>query len=166
MEIPLKNGGVALIDDADYPIVANIEWRREASKHGRTAYATYAYRIGNKSRCLLMHRLILGLTDPLIWTDHINHNGLDNRRANLRPATPTQSNCNVPLSRANKSGFKGVYFCTRTRRWVATIKSNRRTHRLGYFRSPLEAAYAYDCVARLAFRQFAYLNFPHLPSPY
>lgn len=159
MEIPLTNGGVALIDDADYHLVSGKRWHWRTNKGGLTRYASHSH----KGRTVFMHRVILGLTDPHTFTDHVNHNGLDNRRCNLRPATPAQSQYNMPLSKANSSGYKGVTFYKDRGVWRAAIKVNRRSFHLGHFPCPLAAALAYDIAARTYFGHFACLNFPDAP---
>jgi hypothetical protein len=77
-EVPLTNGAVAIVDDADYALVADLKWMPARSK-----YTTYA--VSLSSPPVTMARLILGLTtgDGKI-AHHNNRNGLDNRRSNLR----------------------------------------------------------------------------------
>jgi len=78
--------------------------------------------------------------------DHVDGNGLDNRRSNLRLATASQNQCNQRRSSANSSGFKGVTWCRKGKRWKARIKVNKVLKHLGTFTSP-EAAYAAYCAA-------------------
>ena len=101
-----------------------------------------------------MHRQILGCqADQQI--DHRNHNTLDNRRSNLRLATPSQN----AINRRKAKGYKGV---SRVRdKWRATIGSVRKKERrhLGYFPSAERAAKAYDAAAIEMYGEFALLNF-------
>jgi hypothetical protein len=104
-----------------------------------------------------MHKLLTGWPQ----TDHINGNGLDNRRCNLRPVTSQQNRANQRKTRGT-SQFKGVYLRRRERNWEAAIKVNRRRIYLGTFSSEVEAARAYDAAARHHFGEFAALNFPRV----
>lgn len=162
MEIPLSNGGIALIDDADYPLVKNHRWTRIKSRKSETFYAVTATQKDGVVTRLKMHRVILGLTDPKVFCDHADHNGLNNRRENLRPADPTQSRWNNPKPRTNTSGFKGVSRGQRcvSRPWRAVASAYHRRFYLGYFATPEEDARAFDRFARAHHGPFAYLNFP------
>jgi len=90
--------------------------------------------------------------------DHINHNGLDNRKANLRLATFAQNARNSRMRR-NRSGYKGVCFTNDRGKYRAVIWHNNIRIHLGYFDSPISAAKAYDHAARKYHREFAVLNF-------
>ncbi|MEW6206671.1 MAG: AP2/ERF family transcription factor, partial [Pseudomonadota bacterium] len=111
---------------------------------------------------ILMHRLILN-APPGIQIDHIDMDGLNNTKANLRLATPQQNRCNRSKTRANTSGYKGVIqnkSAWKTTKWIASIVVNRKRMYLGSFNTPEEAAYAYDNAAKQYFGEFARLNFP------
>jgi len=104
-----------------------------------------------------MHRRLISVPSPLV-IDHINGNGLDNRKANLRPATVAQNAQNAG-KRKNRSGYKGVWFAKEKRRWRAAIWHNNSRKYLGCFKSPPEAAKAYDNAAKKYHKEFAVLNF-------
>ena len=92
--IKLKNGGIALVDELDFERVSALNWRRRDESH--TSYAFTVLRPTNNGKrgtlkYILMHRFILQLTDPKIEVDHINHNGLDNTRMNIRPCTQAEN---------------------------------------------------------------------------
>ena len=108
-----------------------------------------------------MHRLITNAPKGLM-VDHINHNGLDNRRKNLRLCTVSQNNRNRrPITRPNKgSKYKGVTFDKKRNLFKAEIQHNKKKYFLGRFKSQIKAAQAYDKKARELFGEFAYLNFP------
>lgn len=107
-----------------------------------------------------IHRLLLGATDPKIQVDHINGNKLDNRKKNLRLATNQQNQYNVGLRKDNTSGYKGVSWYKKGKKWHAAIRNGNKSIHLGYFKTAVEAARAYDKAAVEFFGEYAYLNFP------
>jgi hypothetical protein len=165
-EIPLYGkvaaGRVALIDEEDFELVAPYRWNvREVWKNGHHVSGPYALTSlsrrdhGGKAPTLLMHVLIMG--QP--WVDHVNGNGIDNRRSNLRLATPAQNAANRRMRQSGISQYKGVALVKASGRWIAHL-GNRH---LGVFSSELSAAYAYDLAAREAYGEFAFTNFD--PGP-
>lgn len=154
VEIPLSgskaNGRTALVDVDDYPIVAGYTWRVfEAPGDG--PYAQTSVFINGVRTTRRMHRILSS-----VEVDHQNRNGLDNRRANLRPATRSQNTANT-RGKGGKSPYKGVHKSGHN--WRAQITVNYRKHQLGSFKSDLEAARAYDVAARQFFGEFAFTNF-------
>ena len=150
-QIELTRGYVATVDDADYEWLTSLgSWSARETVDGRV-YAQRA--VGRTTE--QMHRVIAGHA----LVDHINGDGLDNRRSNLRPATVTQNNRNARRRKDNRSGFKGV-----TRQasglWRARITVDGLQIRLGTFDAPEDAARAYDAAAIHHFGEFARLNFP------
>ncbi|KPL25465.1 MAG: hypothetical protein AMJ75_01080 [Phycisphaerae bacterium SM1_79] len=107
-----------------------------------------------------MHRQILKVPDHM-FVDHINHNGLDNRKANLRPATRTQNNRNRrKVHKANfHSKYKGLTWYKREKRWAVRIMADGNSKFIGYFQNEIEAAKAYDTAAKKYHGEFAVLNF-------
>lgn len=155
IEIPLTQGHVALVDVDDYEVVIARPWSVRANGdrlYAQCAARTSAYRKTTRQ----MHRVLTGW--PLV--DHANGNGLDNRRGNLRPASPSQNNANARVRPGTSSGFKGVTWHGSSGKWLARTHLKGRVYRLGFFADPAEAARAYDAKARELFGQFARLNFP------
>lgn len=146
----------ALVDDADYEFLN--QWKWWAYKKGYTFYALRSQ--SNPTKKIRMHRQILGLTDPAIRSDHINRNGLDNQRSNLRSCTQGENMRNTGMSKNNKSGYKGVCWCKTGRKWKAEISVNSKTVFLGYYTCLVKAAKAYDTAAIKHYRDFANTNFP------
>lgn len=154
VEIPLGGreaaGRVALIDIDDYESVAERAWHVHESKRPGSNYGPYA---ANKTKKkIYMHSLVTGW--PAV--DHENHNGLDNRRRNLRPATKAQNGANQQKQAGSSSQYKGVSWSKRSGRWRAYITGKH----IGYFRTEELAAKAYDRAATKKFGEYALLNFP------
>lgn len=156
-ELRLVNGLVTLVDDADYAtLVAAGPWQFFQAPNHRVAYARRTKNVTD-GRPTYMHKFLTGW--PL--TDHINGDGLDNRRENLRRATPTQNNANCGPRGHNTSGYKGVSLRPdRGNRWRATIRAYGHQRFLGLYNDINEAARAYDAAAVELFGEFARLNFP------
>ncbi len=155
--IPLTRGKFAIVDPEDYPWLALFRW------HAHTGSATFyavRHKPGSRKKLIWMHREVLGVPHWLC-VDHINHNGLDNRKANLRPATKSQNSRNKRLGRKNTSSkYRGVHWHRRFGKWQAAIRINRKPIHLGYFKNETEAAKAYDAAAKKYDEQFFPLNFP------
>lgn len=154
--IQLSRGKVALIDDVDAELMSRFKWHAHKSQtkwYAMTDLGTF------RRTMLYMHRLIIRTRVGEI-IDHINGNGLDNRRSNLRICTLRQNLCFRPAPKNNRSGFKGVGFDRKSKKWRASITSNRKWFYLGLFDSKKEAALAYDSAAKEKFGEFAFLNFP------
>jgi hypothetical protein len=92
--------------------------------------------------------------------DHINSNGFDNTRANMRNITQRQNSYNQSKQVGTISIYKGVNYDKRRHRWYARIRLGRERFFLGYFDTEIEAARAYDYMAVRLFGEFARLNFP------
>jgi hypothetical protein len=153
--IPLSNGMVAIVDAEDYAKLAQHTWT--ANTRARTVYALRGEMRQGRPCTIHMHREILGLQlgDPH-EADHINGNGLDNRKENLRIATRAQNARHQTLRPLPSSGFRGV---NRQRNvWRARIAVNGRRLCLGTFKTPEEAAAAYDTAAREHHGEFAATN--------
>jgi AP2 domain-containing protein len=152
--VPLTKGLVAIVDEADMPLISAIAWKAE--DHAGCRYAAYNEYIGNyRQRKVYMHRLIIGAGKNQ-RVDHRNGNGLDNRRSNLRIATVGQNAAN--RAAYSKTGYKGVHVKP-SGNFHASISKDKRTIYLGTFPTPEEAARAYDVAAISLHGEFARLNF-------
>jgi hypothetical protein len=154
-EIPLKNGGVALVDDQDWAAVSVHKWVGYQSNRSKKTYALCFTSEKGKTIAHYMHRDILGLQyGDERQGEHRSENGLDNRRSNLRLATDAQNKWNRGPHCSNKLGIKGVYRhpCGKYR---ASIQCNKKRHSLGLFETLEEAVQAYQVAAQSLHGEFA-----------
>ena len=170
-----------LLDDEDYELVTNVHWswyiRRFQYKDKEKWYGEakmgpnqakkfrelYPDHYLSSSGCLMMHKFIMNSPKGMC-VDHINHDGLDNRRENLRICTYSQNSQNKRLREDSRSGYKGVYVAPNGGRFQAYIRkpnSPKRQISLGYYETAAEAARVYDKAAKELFGEFAYFNFPN-----
>lgn len=156
-EIKLTSGEAVLLDDADFDVVSPYVWRRVKSS---TLYA--AARIGEKT--VYMHRLLMSPGDE-DYVDHVNHNGLDNRRGNLRVVSPRENQMNRRKEDGKTSKYLGVSFVPPPyavkKPWVSYCRTLDKTHNLGYFATEEEAAAAYDIFKVLVDGEHASTNASH-----
>jgi len=158
-EIPLNHGLVALVDDADFEWLSRWRWSINRGAGVRaTRYAVRGERRGGHRLLITMHRVIMGAEEGQL-VDHVNGDGLDNRRSNLRFCDHAQNMRNRRISRHNKAGYKGVHIAPDERRWRAVIQVDGRQKSLGGFSTAFEAARAYDVAALRHHGPFARLNF-------
>lgn len=144
-----KGGEKILIDDCDYPLLSQFNWR-VSNEHGHK----YAIFSNNK-----MHRVIMGVVKtPEILVDHRDGNGLNNTRSNLRKCTNNQNIMNQQIRSNNTSGYKGVYFQKKYRTYCSNIMSNGKKYHIGSFKTLIEAAIAYNKYATELHGEFARLN--------
>lgn len=157
-EIPLTQGKVAIVDAADYEWLSKHAWRLNRGDGGNFYAVRTARNRNNKNQLVRMHREIIN-AKPHELVDHVNGNGLDNRRVNLRIATRTQNAMNKSSLANTSSQYKGVSWKKEMGRWVAQITSKKRRLHIGYFADEVAAAHAYDRIARQLYGEFARLNF-------
>ena len=156
--ILLTQGFVAVVDDADYDRVSAYRW--SASRTKNTVYGIRKLKTPEGKRTsLLLHRFILGVTDPEIEVHHADHNGLNNQRANLRKTIRGEHDGSRSKSRGS-SQYKGVSWAKAKGKWRACITIRKRSIHLGYFDDEIEAARVYDVAAQRCFGVMAKFNFP------
>lgn len=158
-KIKLTQNKFALIDNEDYRLISKYKWCA-VNNHNYTYYALSGCwnKQTKKVKQIRMHRLIMGITDPKIQIDHINGNGLDNRKKNLRVCNNSQNHMNQEKRKFCSSRFKGVYWYKLLNKWRARIYMNGKSKDLGHFDNEIEAAKVYNEAAIRYFGEFAKLN--------
>lgn len=143
------------IDAQDYGHLSRVRWylspdgyvvRHVTDENGRKV-------------TIRLHRVVNGTPESMV-TDHINGNKLDNRRGNLRSATPSQNNANS-RARPRRSKYRGVYWHKHAGKWYAQISIDGQPRHLGLYETQEQAGEAYDEAARARFGRFATLNIPN-----
>lgn len=144
------------IDPEDAERVLLYKWSFAHGSDGRN-YVRGIDRSTKPPKQIKMHRYLLDAPEGM-QVDHINGDPLDNRRENLRLATPAQNQANRRKRSGGSSVYKGVSWHKKGRAWRATINLDRKQIHLGFFKDQTEAAKAYDAKAKELFGEFAYLN--------
>lgn len=150
--LPLTQGQVAVIDFADMEEFGRRKWHALWNPRSNTFYALRKEGWGH----VWLHCELLNTKG----VDHRDGDGLNNQRANLRPATHAQNMRNRVKRAAATSKFKGVYWCPDARKWRANLQVAGRRIYLGKFHREEDAARSYDAGARAYFGEFAKPNFP------
>jgi hypothetical protein len=149
-EISLTKGFVALVDDEDYEWLSCYNWCAAVTKNN-----VYAKR---NLKGILMHREILKYHGyDIHFVDHFDHNGLNNQKSNLRPATSHQNSGNMRKTRGS-SQYKGVHLESFTKMWRASISMNGKVLKSPRFDLEIDAAKWYDVKAKEYFGDFALVN--------
>lgn len=147
--VKLQCGSTCYFDTQDFELVSKYIWT--SIKSTNTRYASSA----SGGFRVFMHNLIMGKKEGY-FIDHIDGNGLNNKRSNLRWATPSQNQWNKRRQRTNRSKYKGV--TPRGEKWVAAIQKHGKRYHLGTFDTEYLAAIAYDKKALELFGEFAKVN--------
>lgn len=146
-------GAKAMVDDEYFERLSAYRWM--ATRPQKIVYAVRSTTVNGKKTMIRMHREILGADIGQI--DHVDGNGLNNTRANLRECTNAQNQHNRKRTRG-ASRYKGVSWHKGTGKWRATIVLERKQKSLGYFDRELDAANAYNVAALKNFGEFASIN--------
>lgn len=155
--IPLTRGFFAIINPEDFDLVGYHNWQSLVESHATYATRPKPFINGKYAGSLRMHRVIMGIDDPKILVDHIDGNGLNNRRENLRIVSSTENMWNRRRRTGGTSKYKGVVKRDEES-WTATIYPNGKCIHLGTFRNEEDAAHAYNEAAKKYHGQFAHLN--------
>jgi hypothetical protein len=161
-DIQLSQGKVALVDDDDFEWLN--QWKWTLSKENHTCYAIRkeSRTLNNgKQKTLLMHRVILEMSDTHKKVDHIDRNGLNNQKSNLRTVNDSQSSHNRGSFKVSTSKYKGVSFSKNKydrKKWIAKFTKNGKGIFIGRFFTEEEAALAYNKRVVEENGEFAYVN--------
>lgn len=149
--IKLTQNKICQVDDEDFELLSQIKWH--ANKSRNTFYA-------KSSEYGPMHKFLLSPNNPKIQIDHIDGNGLNNQRSNLRLATNAENAANRgKTTRANlTSKYKGVYYNKKTKKYYASVKKHGKVVFSKSFLLEKDAAIAYNKAALKYHGDFAFLN--------
>lgn len=126
--IKLTQGRFAIVDDADFELISSHKWYFDSG------YATRRIKTEKSNKAFRMHQQIIGLKDNLV-IDHLNGNGLDNRRNNLRFATRSEN-------AHNRKNLKSYYWDKKKNKFICRIRLNGKTHNIGRFEKEQDAIQA------------------------
>ena len=164
-EIQLTQGKWSKIDKEDLELIQQYKWFYNSHINYNTGYSITNYH----KKSIKMHRLIkkndldikaieLNILSKHILVDHINGDGLDNRKINLRICNHNENICNSKLRKNNTTGYKGVDI--KRKKYRSRIQLNKKSIVIGSFDTAIEAARAYDRKAIELFGKYANTNFP------
>jgi hypothetical protein len=157
--ISLTQDKFALVDDEDYEWLSKFNWCvHKVNGNNYVAMRGYFPEPNGKEKTLLMHRSIMNPPKNM-QVDHIDHNSLNNQKANLRICTHRDNQRNR-RPRGGTSKYMGVCYYKQTGKFCASIRPNNKTIHLGYFTNEEDAAIVYDEAAKKYYGEFANLNFP------
>lgn len=159
--IQLSQGQVAVVDAADYETVSQFKWHAQRARPNASYYALRAAKTEDgRSTSLSMHRVLVGAKRGQ-FVDHIDGDGLNNRRANLRLCTASENCQNRRQHRGSvRTPYKGVTYLEATGAYTVQIAARGKRTYLGIYADPVEGALAYDAAALRLHGEFARLNFP------
>lgn len=170
-EINLSNGDVAFVSDEDFDYLSKFKWDVICSNKDHFYKIKYAYTtvntFTNKKIVIAMHRVVISLmnNDPIFLpstyqvVDHIDFNGLNNIRENLRRCSSTQNQIHKRMQRNNSSGYKGINFDKKYGKWMVRITIDKRKRKfLGYFDSIHDAEKVYRQHMVTYYGEFAVPN--------
>lgn len=135
-----------IIDTEDIDIIKLSTWSLSNGRH--TQYC-------KSNKLGPLHRVIMKADDPNTIVDHVNHNGLDNRKCNLRTCTNQENICNCEIPKNNKSGCKGVYWAKDKQKWTVQVTINNKTKYIGRYTNLEDAIKARQEASEKYYGEFA-----------
>lgn len=155
--IRLTQNKFAIVDNDDYEWLNNFKWYPDKSPSGKVYVVRNSKNESGKHKKIRMHQEIMG-TPKGMETDHIDGNGLNNQRKNLRICTKSQNQHNRNKYKCNTSGYKGVSWHKGKEKWSAQIRINGILVYLGDYIAK-EAAYEAYCKACIKYhKEFNNIN--------
>lgn len=157
--IPLTRGKHAIVDACDVELATQVSWQAHPEYEDKLYYATRTYQVNGRRMLDHLHRLVMARVlgrdlEPEERIDHVNRDGLDCRRENLRLATHAQNMANRRLFKNNTSGVRGVSWHKAKGKWCARISVNGKRILLGYFDEIEDAKSTYEKAAVKHFGEF------------
>jgi hypothetical protein len=150
--LKLKNGIEVLLDDEDLPRVSMQGWVAHYNPLNKRYYIVRAPKKNDKNRTKstlqYLSRELMNVTDPKFLVDYINHNPLDNRKANLRVCSRRQVTQNLEKKEHTTSKYSGVRWDNQKKRWRAEIRICGKKRHLGRFLNEKDAAISYEKAVR------------------
>lgn len=137
---PLNKNYFTIVDDEDFEKLSKQNWK--CNPHSKRAYRV-VYNHPQKPKYIYMHREITNCPEGR-EVDHINGNGLDNRKINLRIVTREQNMWNQKINKRNKSGYTGVYWNKLNKNWRTRFQIGDKIIEVGSFKDKYEAVLAYE----------------------
>lgn len=158
-----SNGVPVLVDASDFPAVSKCRWCAQRARSKASRYYVYRGKRAGESgpSKVYLHRLLMKPPHGFV-VDHKNGDGLDNRRCNLRVATPSQNSANRKVGPPSVSGFRGV--AKYKKGWRAQVTVANKCLKGPARRLAIHAALDYDRLAHELWGEFAFLNFPCVAS--
>jgi hypothetical protein len=144
--IPLSQGKLALVDDADHLLLNDFKWCYRGER-GKAGYAVRHTKVNGKYRLVYLHRLLMN-PQPGQEVIFRNHETLDCRRENLLVVGKEEARQHHRVRRDSKSGIKGVRFNPETNSWSAYVYRGGRGYHVGTYGSPEQASAAYQQALR------------------
>ena len=156
IRVKLTRGYIATLDDEDEHLIEGYSWHALVINDSNLVYAVAKNTKTNGPRSILMHRLIMDAPKRMT-VDHIDRNGLNNTRKNLRFATRWEQQANRKKNNNNTSGFKGVW---KTKRgpYRAEMRLDNAKFSLGTYDKARDAALVYNVISYLFKGDYASLN--------
>lgn len=156
-EINLTQGYKCQVSDEDFERVTTFKWHAQTRTNGFVYAVRNEPRVkGKKRKLILLHRFLLGVTNPNIEVDHKDGDTLNNQRHNLRRANDVQSAQNARVRKDNTSGTKGVNWHKSNEKWVVRVQVKNKRIFVGLFSNLSEAAVARIAAAKQYHKEFAY----------
>lgn len=141
--VPMK------VDDYDYEMLSKHRWCFDS--HG---YPMTGRKVDGKHKNYWAHKVIMECPESMT-IDHIDRDVLNNQRSNLRIASKAENARNRKMHRGNTSGYKGVSWKAKNKKWQAQITKDGKGKYLGLFSSPIDASNAYQEAAKELFGEYA-----------
>ena len=146
-EIQLSQGQIALVDDADYPLLSDFHWSYRAERDGKQGYAIRHQRADGKYKTVYLHRQIMQ-PPPGMEVIFLNHDRLDCRRENLKVVTKEEARRHHRVRSDSRSGVKGVRYNAESETWSACVYRHGNAYHVGTFPYQHQAEEAYQAELR------------------